>query len=163
MAPDENAKKLAYLAKLFEALRENQAQGYEIVEEIRKALAGEKTLQQTVNQLRAEWLTTWRSRYAGTYAWGGMDNKLLTGILRMKIPPEDIAARMRRFIQDNDPFYVSKSHPFGLFRNAINRYAPEVSSFALDGGGASGCSHQPPCTSDYEHTQRGKRERQAVG
>ena len=162
--PEKTAEqRLAALRPLIQRYREQQAAAYDTLEEVVRLLDNGTDY---VKQLADTFDTLWGARYGGTkYAWSyAKDRAQLKRLLRM-FSPEDLEARMGKFIRTNDPFLANAKHTFGLFVTNVNRYVEErpTDDFALHGAPPSGCTHQPHCVDDEAHTRRMNAERRAVG
>ena len=90
------------------------------------------------------------------------DMAILKRLLKSGISVEECQRRMTAFLQDgSDPFYVRSSHSIAVFASAVNRFGSRGSSDddSFLTPPVADCKHQPPCTSDQQHTSRRMNER----
>ena len=69
--------------------------------------------------------------------------------------PEELEARMVVYLGNDERFFLSARHSFGLFVSSINQHAPVA---PIERMAPMGCSHHPPCRDDQAHTQRRMQE-----
>lgn len=69
---------------------------------------------------------------------------------------ELVAQRLDAYLAWDDPFVADAGWPVYLFRRCWNRLAQQVLKTQRQqrGSVARGCQHQPPCSTDAEHTQK---------
>lgn len=161
MAADEASKRLERAAKLLETARDLQEKQGQVIDELRKIIAGEAPIGDLTRALSNHYLVIWEARYGSKYQWQGAKDSVAAKRLVQSLGVEDLKSRATRFLKDDDPFYVKARHPFALFASNVNRYiAEKVEPLILEAPVVEGCKHQPPCQSDQTHTQRRRRDMQ---
>lgn len=147
------------LGTLFQALREQQARGYELLEEIGKVLDGGPGIGDTMKRLEHTLSQIWAARYGSPYLWNYKQDRPQIKRLLRTLSPEDIGTRWATYVRDGDAFYVRARHGFGLFSSQVNRFAGEpVRELELEADAPADCKHTPRCQSDQEHTRRKSNE-----
>lgn len=156
----DDVKKLSAIA------RESLLKGMAALDEIDRLMGGGQRSADMLKQAEAAFDRLWGARYAAgqakKYLWQYQrDRPNLTRLLRT-LGLDEVTARMARYIASDDGFLAKNRHPFGLFVNQINTFAREdlgrEFSLGRDESGVVGCSHQPPCISDADHTRRRRTE-----
>lgn len=148
--------KLTKLRKLYQALRENQARSYELLEEFGRVLDGDPGVAEHMKHLERRWNALWEARYRVPYMWVyAKDRAQWKRLLAGGLTVADLEARVVAYIKSNDPFYVTRRHPFGIFVSVVNTLAAAApEELELSAPAPSDCSHEPRCKSDQEHTRR---------
>lgn len=165
MAKDEAQKKLDALKPLMEKFRAQQAANYETLEEILLVMGGGITRAQQYRDLEDAFSTLWAGRYGNIgYRFDFARDRPQILKLIKAMPLDEIKARMARFVQSNDRFFIQCKHSFPIFVKTINQHVVEQPSadFALAEESPTGCSHVPPCTSDSQHTMLVNHERRSA-
>lgn len=165
--PDEKAaqKKLDALKPLIEKFRQQQAASYETLEEM-MALLGGVPIGDLLKRLETAFADAWAARYRDTYVWTYVQDRPQMKRLLRHLAPEEIEARMVRYVRSADPFYQKARHPFRLFASNPNQWASERPSETFDLNAdespAIGCQHTPRCPSDSAHTTLMNRDRRSA-
>lgn len=143
------------LEKLTGDLKTIIARGHDTLLHIDRVLKGENP----VGELFDFWKTQWRATYRADYVFenrkdAGQFNRLLKAL-----PVGVVKRLLLAYLRDDDPFLVRNKHPLNLFWSRVNTYraaavgpGPAMPSLPV------GCQHEPPCSSDAEHTTRRQRE-----
>lgn len=161
MADVEKAT-LKKIGTLVEAFREQQARGYEILEEMQRLLAGEPGIAAKMKQVEGVFERAWEARYPGRYVWNYKHSRPAIKRLLAKLTIPEIECRIANYIRCGDPFYVQRRHEFALFESQNNRFASAGQELPeLEFDAPADCKHQPRCTSDQEHTRRKSGEMRA--
>ncbi len=160
MAVDKDKAKLV---RLVEKLRELQAQTYEVTEEIQRILAGETSIGDILKDLYAAFSDLWQQRYRTPYVFDFKKDapNMKRLVIKMRLTPADIKARMARYLATDDQYLLRQRHPFGLFHHGINSYAGTAApapDLELDGDDEFECGHKPRCRDAGEHTRLRMRE-----
>src|SRR5258708_4701338 len=113
MAKDDAQRKLDALKPLIEKFREQQAAGYETHKEIMIVLGGGITRAQQYKDIESTFSTLWAARYGNTgYRFDyKIDRAQMLKLLKM-MPMDEIKARIGRYLQTSDPFFVKCKHTF---------------------------------------------------
>lgn len=153
---DADKKVIEKCRKLFEALRENQARGYAIAEEMGALLNGAEGIGDKLKRLEGSFSTLWQGRYGSAYVWAYVKDRPQMKRLIAHMDEADIEGRMCNYIRDADAYLVKARHSFGLFVSQINRYASagQATTQDFDLEAPSDCKHAPICRSEQEHTRR---------
>lgn len=165
---DEQAaqKKLASLKPLLEKFRQQQAAGYETLEEILQLVNSSVSLADQMKAIELAFATLWGARYGNTfYAWN-MKDRVQTKRLLKILGQQELERRIPVYVRNNDLFFTRARHSYGVFVATINQHATEAptAEFALtDGDAPIGCQHQPPCLNDVAHTKLVNMERRGEG
>lgn len=143
------------IRKLFEKLRERQAEAQEIADEILRELGGEQTLGSTLRQLEGAYSEAWQRRYGSPYMFNFAKDRAHWKRLVKLGSVDDVIARVLSYLHDDDEYLRRQRHPFGLFVARFNQYAVDapVTELALEAP-VTDCRHTPPCRSDQEHTRK---------
>jgi len=94
----------------------------------------------------------WSGRYANAYVFSsGKDAGGFKRLLKT-MPRPEIERRISNYLDTEEPFLVRHRHPLSLFFSNVNAYGdtPWGGTVARP----MGCEHEPPCTTDAEHTAR---------
>jgi len=150
---DADKATLEKVKKLYEALRENQAKGYELLEEIGRVLGGEPGIGALLKEAERAFETGWRSRYPGGYIWRYTSDRPQMKRLLKVLTVEEIAARSVRFITNDDPFFVKGRHSFGMFVATINQHTAAADFNQVLP--PTDCKHRPHCKTEADCTRRG--------
>jgi hypothetical protein len=148
----------AKLESCVRALRADLQRVEDRCDALEALLNEEQTPQAIANNLVTEFAKRWRVRYGKGYLCTNRGAAIaqMKRLLRELALPE-IERRMDAYFGDREKFLVDNRHPIGMFSARINHYATD----GLDFSGPVGCTHQPRCASDAEHTQRRAREMRA--
>lgn len=147
--PTVDLKKLGATLKRME---EQLAGLHDQLREMQQLLAGENPLL----VLERYWLDAWRATYHESYIWvHAKDRAGLKRLLR-SLSPDEIKARIGAYLATDEPFLQKNKHSFGVFCSTINSYSGAKARQAV-----VGCSHQPRCSSEVEHTRLRNREMRA--
>ena len=157
---DKEQVTLSKIAKLVAAQNELLDKFAAISDELDALLTGKAGIGATLTQLESYYSTVWESRYTGDYVWNfAKDRAHLKRLLRT-LSVEQIQVRMLNYMKNDDPFYVNKRHPFGVFVAAVNSFAAlgkPIDGFDL-GDAVGDCRHKPRCGNDAQHTRRKREE-----
>ncbi len=163
---DSDKALIAKVTKLLEVQKDYLDKLNALSQEIDQLFGGGAGTAVNLKVLEHAFDEQWCLRYApgrrGCYVWQfARDRAHLKRLLR-RLSVEEITARMRRYIGNEDPFYVRARHPFGLFVTSVNSHAEEGTvSEPLELAPPSDCRHTPVCISDQEHTRKVMREARA--
>lgn len=120
------------LQRLVLALREHQAKCYEITEEIDRLLGGGIGVAELVKRTMAAFERAWASRYAPDgstgYVWSATRDVPHIKRLLRQLTPADLEQRFGRYVTNEDPFYVSRRHPFAAFVASINSHTARATA-----------------------------------
>lgn len=166
MAGDKSAVTLAKVTKLLELATELHQKEGEVIAEAMALLGGGQGVAEKMKDIERSFDAAWCARYAagqsGKYIWQYAQTRPNIKRLLHSLDVDEIKRRILRYMRDDDPFIARPRHPFGLFVAGINKYAAAGEAppeFALEGDDRpTGCMHDPPCSSDAEHTARRGRE-----
>lgn len=151
---DEDKKLLARLSVLAEKLREVHAQEHDLIEEMRRLLAGEPGIADLVKRLEAQFDEVWCAKYApgetGRYVWSFQRDRANLKRLVKTIGVDEIERRVVGFLANDEPFYVRARHNFAMFVATINAHAAQ----ALTRSVTSNCPHMPQCSSTTGCTRK---------
>jgi hypothetical protein len=102
----------------------------------------------------------WAARYGEPYVFAGAKDAAQAKNLLTKLGERELWQRTLNYLASNDNFYVSKRHPFGMLVKDINVFgsAAAAARTAPRSAAVVDCRHQPPCTSDVQHTRRRSEE-----
>lgn len=158
MAKDESDKRLASLAKLLPLAKDLHDKLGAVITECDGILGGKAAIGEQIKRVQTAFDAAWCARYApgktGAYIWRHTQDVPNIKRLLKTLAIEDIEARAVAYIRNTEPFFMRNRHTFGLFVSSINQHAAESETeFDLEPP-VDGCSHQPPCRSDAEHTRR---------
>lgn len=146
-------KRLALVDKLLPALREEHEKIGALIEELEAVTGGAATIGEKIKELETHFATTWEWRYKEPYAWTDFARtRSQWKTLLRKLPMPVLVSRVTNYIHNNEPFYVDRKHPFGLFVSTINQHATAREHELSDT--PTGCRHDPPCRDQFEHTKR---------
>lgn len=161
MAEALTATQLGKVTKLLETQQDLIAKLHDCTREIDNILGGKASIGEILKRLERAFDAAWCARYArgasGRYVWNYTQDRAQWKRLVKSIDVDDLERRIVRYIRNDDQFYVKERHPFRFFAHSVNQWADQGDApdgFDLDGSPVVGCSHQPPCTSDAEHTRR---------
>lgn len=160
----DEKKLLDRLRRIHERQREIQTTYSEqmgaLSDEVTALLAGDASIGDVLKRVEKHFDTAWAVRYApgqvGRYIWNyGKDRPQWKRLIKM-LGVEELERRVLNYMRDGDDFYVRARHPFALFITNVNRFASEQQArdFELQAPIVVDCRHQPPCTSDQEHTRK---------
>lgn len=152
----DEKKQLEKARKLYDALRENQAKGYALLDELGAVLAGDVSIGDKLKLIEVHFAALWEGRYSGKYLWAYVKDKPQAKRLLASMAVEEIQSRMNAYIRDDDQYLTRARHPFGLFVSQVNRYAGvgQATTQDFDLEAPADCGHTPRCKSDQEHTRR---------
>jgi hypothetical protein len=149
--------------KLVAVAGEQFLKGQQALAEIERVIGGGRRQADLLKDAEGTFATLWGTRYAGgqdrRYVWAYQkDRPQMVRLIKM-LGLEELQARMRRYIANDDPFFAKSRHSFGLFVSTVNQHAasaesPAEWSLAGESGGVVGCTHSPRCQSDAEHTRK---------
>ncbi len=149
---------LAKVTKLLDVQKDLIAKLHDCTREIDNLLGGKAGIGELMKRLERAFELAWCARYARGaikgYVWAYAEDRAHMKRLLAVIPIEDLEARIERFIRTETPFYISTRHAFRQFARNVNEFAAEAADLPLAGEKPIGCTHQPPCGSDAEHTKR---------
>lgn len=154
-------QQIAKLTKLIVAIREEHGKVAALLEEVDAILEGKAGIAEKLKIAEQDFDRAWCSRYSpnkgGAYVWRyAMDRPNMKRLLKA-IEVADLAQRAIAYVNDSDPYLTRARHPFGLFVTRVNQYARQAAEdFNL--APVSDCRHDPPCSSDQEHTRRKQAE-----
>lgn len=149
-------RRLERAAKLLDAIRELQAKTYEVTEELQALLKGEAITGDHLRLLESAWSTEYERRYGTPYMFEFKKDRPHWKRLIKAVGPEEICNRIVAYFHETDQYRERARHPFGLFVSQFNSLATQRVSEQLAGFEliARDCHHNPPCTSDAQHTRR---------
>lgn len=161
MATTEQAR-LEKCAKLLTAAKDLHDKMSDVLVEMDAILGGGVGIGAKLQQVEIAWQAAWSSRYHGDYVFQFQKDRPQWKRLLKTFTPADLQVRILGYIQDDDPFYVQRRHPLGIFWQAVNKYAPvNGSGFDLEAPTVADCHHQPRCRSDQDHTRKKQAEMRA--
>ena len=157
---DTDKTTLKKLSALVEKLREVQAQTYALAEEMQALLSGNPGIGDKMKQVEIAWQAAWSSRYHSDYVFNYTIDRAQEKRLLKSFTPAELQVRILNYIKSDDPFYVQRRHPFGVFVASVNSHAPApAESFDLDA--PIDCHHRPRCRTEQEHTKQRSAELRA--
>lgn len=142
--------------RLIQDGKETIAKLLDIMIKLEAATKGENP----VGEVIARWKAAWKKKYGAEYELSSADAGNMKRLVT-KRGKDDAAARLGRYINDNDPWLVRQRHPLAAFWSRENGYGKTVHETVEDGDTPSGCSHRPPCKTDAEHTSKKMQEMRA--
>jgi hypothetical protein len=149
----------AKVVKLLDAANDLQEKLSAIYTEIGLLLTGGDGMGVKLRSWEQAWDVLWCARYAPgeehRYVWQYARDRAQSKRLLRTLPLEELEARARRFLGDDDPFYVRARHSFSVFVASINAHAAPS---AAPSQAPADCHHTPRCRSDQQHTARRQRE-----
>jgi hypothetical protein len=110
--------------------------------------------------LIARWCEAWKKRYRDDYVVEKQDAGQLKR-LGNTLGHEELGNRLRRYVNDVNPWLMKQRHPLSVFYKQVNAYGSSSEDLAGDDAAPVGCSHSPACKSDQEHTKRKMQEARA--
>lgn len=136
------------LRSILHTLRVHQAAGAALIIEAEAILAGNATTNDHVKRLFSCWAELWTAAYHEPYVFAGAASAAQFRRLLKTIGVEELEARMRRYLENPDAFFVKNRHPLGVFVATINTHGAtrKPSRPALDA-----CAHEPQCPSPWAH------------
>lgn len=153
------------LVKLLAAAKDLHDKQGELLAEIDALLGGKPGIGTKIKTFQTGYDAAWCSRYApgqhGRYIWRATIDVPNIKRLLKSLEVEDLIERAQRYVRSNDDFHVRGRHNFGLFVSSINAWARSSDAPAGDfelQRQVADCKHDPPCTTDQEHTRRRARE-----
>lgn len=140
--------------KYIEAIERALHQAQDALIDLKRLQAGENPVRDAMFQ----WQELWSNRYAKPYVWAarGRDAGSIKRLVNITGSVSVLVEMMRRYIADDEQFLVRQQHPFQIFANNPNRWAPTPPTFRAmeDDAPPPSCHHDPPCRSDAEHTRK---------
>lgn len=140
---------------LVAAWRLEHDKGTAILEELETLLAGGVGIGELLKRFEQTFGELWRGRYRSAYVWAYAKDRPSSKRLIKQIGLEELERRAARYLQNSDPFFASKRHPFGLFVATVVQHAApnDAAELELEGTAPADCRHVPRCASDREHTK----------
>jgi len=151
---DADKATLEKLKKLHDALRENQAHSYELLEEIGRVLGGEPGIGALLKDAERLFDQAWQTRYPGVYVWRYAADRANMKKLIKALGVVEIGARAKVYIRNSDPYYLKRRHCFEVFVASINQHGI-IYADALELTKPSDCKHAPRCKTEADCTRRG--------
>lgn len=139
------------------AFREHHEKAGRLLEELEALLGGKAGIGTLLKAAQAHYGAAWSQRYGSAYVWAYAKDGAQLKRLIQALGVVEVNARATRYLANNDPFFATRRHPFGLFVGSIGQHvAPADAAFELEEDGArpTGCRHTPACKTDTEHTRR---------
>ena len=151
--------------KLLGLVLEHHQQDAAIIAEINELLGGGIGIGEKLKQLYTAFDELWGHRYAkgepGHYVWNFRADAPNAKRLLQLLGLEEVQRRAASYLKDDDDYLRKAKHPFLLFVRNVNNYAHEAPSTAFelapDEGEVEGCTHEPRCLTDMQHTVRRRR------
>jgi hypothetical protein len=166
MAKDEAAARLGRIEKLLDVLEELREKEDAVIEELGELAAGGAGIAGIWKDAMNVFHHAWGRKYGGSYVWQHTKDVPQLKRLAKALGHEELIARIGRYFVNADPFFVTKRHPFGLFVATINQHVAEsqAGAFHFDEapGQVIGCSHDPRCGNDQQHTKKRNEEMRAA-
>lgn len=146
--------------EILEKIKAHDAKRGELLDELQAVLEAEPTAGQNAKRLLDYFVKNWERKYrpAKMVVNGAKDMGALKRLLG-QLNVDEVAARIVAYFKGADKFVLDARHSLPVFISRIN----ELSSTPIDGAQAViGCTHEPPCHDDAEHTRKQMAERRAA-
>ena len=130
---DTDKATLKKIGVLIDTLRDLQAKTYDVTEEIQRLLAGDAGIGAKLKQVEQAWQLAWSSRYHADYVPNYTQDRAHIKRLLKTFTVAELQDRMIVYIKSQDPFYVSRRHPFAVFVASVNTHVepPPVNEHQL--------------------------------
>ncbi len=151
-----NAEEKARLERMASRLRKGAQVLEELALEVEALITDQRTPGQQANDF-AKWFgEEWSKRHGQKYVDGGAKDRAQIKRLLAKLELEELKARGKRYLHTSDTFVQGAKHPLGLFVSGINKWGEDSGEpmLELEAARPADCKHEPPCSSDQEHTRR---------
>jgi hypothetical protein len=159
---------IAALTKLVDALIDLHEKQLRALDEMRLIIGGHAGIGKSLKRVYEAFDEAWTARYARTggrrfaYVWNMREDTPAAKRLLAKLEPEEVIARVDRYLRSPNPFYAEVRHSFRIFARDVNVFADDLQiPFEDPGATVADCRHDPPCRSDQEHTRVRAREMRA--
>lgn len=100
----------------------------------------------------------WAAIYGEAYLFVSPQDPANAKRLLTKLGEKELWRRTLIYLASQNPYYVTRKHPFGLFVKDINEFVGGNGAAAAPAARRSAavvdCKHQPPCSSEVEHTRK---------
>lgn len=144
---------VAKIVKLIELGHELHQKSAEVLAEIDALIGGKAGIGAEMKQAEAAFSDAWCYRYAPGYGkgyeWNFKADKPHVKRLVKRHGVEEFKRRALAYMRNDDHYYVRARHPFGLFVHSWNTHV----SLAETVHRPVGCTHDPACLSDEQHTR----------
>lgn len=150
----ELKRRLERAGTLLEALRELQAKTYQLTEELQSLVRGEAITGDHLRLLEGIWSDEYERRYGSKYMFDFKKDRLHWKRLLKAVGPDELVRRVTAYFHEADDYTRRAKHPFGLFVARFNSLAEARTTLPMSAAPVIACHHEPPCTSDAEHTRR---------
>lgn len=146
----------AAMQKIVALLKQRHNENSALIDELERLAGGGPGIGEMLQEFYAHWIALWPH---GVYSFNFTKDAPHCKRFIRELGLEELKHRAHRYLKCDDPFYVSKKHPFPMFVATINTWAAGDAAADLELAPAPvGCKHQPPCKDDVEHTKRYQRE-----
>ncbi len=141
---------VAAMQKIIALLKTRHDEDGALIEELERLAGGGRGIGEIMKDCYAHWNALWPH---GTYVFKfDKDAPQMKRLIR-QLGGTELQQRMLNYLKSRDPYYAEKKHPFPLFVATVNAWAndslrPEDLPIPV------GCTHQPPCHDDVEHTRK---------
>lgn len=140
-------------AELLAKLEAHQTKGAELLAELRAVLDAEPTAGQNAKRILDYFAKNWEKKYRGQKFVLTNAPKYMGELKRIceQVVVDEVAARVKAYFSGEDKFVVDARHSLPVFISRFN----ELTSTPLVGAQAViGCTHEPRCYDDAEHTRK---------
>lgn len=142
---------IAAMQKIVAMLKQRHEEDGALIDELERLAGGGRGIGEILKELYAYWIELWPH---GTYVFKFEQDAPNMKRLVRNLGDEELKRRMFRYLKCSDEFYAGKKHPFAMFVATINSWAGSDRRIDDVVEAPVGCTHQPPCRSDVEHTRK---------
>lgn len=121
-----DAQRIELILKLHEKFADVLLNAVELNKEILAVLHKEPTIGDKLKEFQTAFSNAWEVRYREPYQFAFVKDVPQMKRLLKQFTMEQLARRISRYVQNEDPFFRKNRHTFGLFVSTINQHAPEV-------------------------------------
>ncbi len=124
MPTDKDKAMIEKVTKLIAAQQDCFEKLTVIQSELQSILGGGVALGQRIKDIQHTFGDEWAKRYGQPYVWNyAKDVPNIKRLLRT-LPADEIQKRVLVYLRNNEPFYTTNRHAFGLFVTSINTHTP---------------------------------------
>jgi len=125
----------------------------ERTQEIRALLNAESTPALHAKDLLTFFAQQWQARYGTAYVPSYAKEIAALKRLVVALGPDEVAARIDRYLATDSGIYVQAFHPVALFAASVNKFGSNLNQSTMAAPPID-CRHVPACIDDQTHTKR---------